>query len=296
MVVAMPGGGEVELLSERRAAAAGGPRPIVGVSCCSRLISGAIFHTVFEKYVEAVDRDAGCTPILIPAIGDRTAAGDLASILSRLDGLLLTGGRSMVAPELYGGAPGDPEVLWDRRRDQTTIPLARMAVAEGVPLFAICRGLQELCCAFGGKLEPDLLSRDATIDHRARPNLAYEDKYRPSHLIHWQADGKVAGILARRGIPPSTPVNSLHVQGIAELPPNMVAEALADDGLIEAASVKDAPSFAFGVQWHPEWFVDEQPVNAALFREFGAACRARLGSRLTGVSALRADEGARRKV
>ena len=254
---------------------AAGVRPIVGVSCCARMISDAPFHTVLDRYVDALDRFANCTALLIPARGDRLRPEDHDTLLDRLDGVLLTGGRSMVGPEFYGGPDGSPTTLRDPLRDRTSIPLARRAVEMAVPLFGICRGLQELCCAFGGALEPDLLARDPSIDHRARADRSYEDKYRPTHDVQWHSDGHIAQMLAARGVPSRTPVNSLHVQGIDRLASCMTIEATADDGLIEAASICDAANLAFGVQWHPEWHVEENPVSAVLFEVFGTACRAR---------------------
>ena len=69
-------------------------------------------------------------------------------------------------------------------------------------------------------------------------------------------------------------VNSVHSQGIDALGPELEVEAVSDDGLIEAFSVKGAPGFTLGVQWHPEWKPLENSVSTAMFREFGDACRA----------------------
>ena len=74
-------------------------------------------------------------------------------------------------------------------------------------------------------------------------------------------------------------VNSLHEQAIDRLGEGLVAEAIADDGTIEAVRVEGAPGFAYGVQWHPEWEAWQSPVGTALFEAFGAACRAFVGSR-----------------
>ena len=69
-------------------------------------------------------------------------------------------------------------------------------------------------------------------------------------------------------------VNSVHSQGVDRLGPELEVEAVADDGLIEAFTVNDAPGFTLGVQWHPEWKPLENSVSKAMFREFGDACRA----------------------
>jgi putative glutamine amidotransferase len=74
-------------------------------------------------------------------------------------------------------------------------------------------------------------------------------------------------------------VNSLHWQAIDRLAPALVAEGHAPDGVIEAVRVAKARNFAFGVQWHPEYRVTENPVSLAIFKAFGQACRARAATR-----------------
>ena len=68
-------------------------------------------------------------------------------------------------------------------------------------------------------------------------------------------------------------VNSLHSQAIDRLGDELEVEAFADDGLVEAFVVRNAPGFTLGVQWHPEWQVMDNPVSLVIFREFGDACR-----------------------
>jgi putative glutamine amidotransferase len=68
-------------------------------------------------------------------------------------------------------------------------------------------------------------------------------------------------------------VNSLHGQGVAELAPGLLVEAMSDDGLVEAFSLPAAPGFTLAVQWHPEWRITENPVSMQMFRAFGDACR-----------------------
>jgi putative glutamine amidotransferase len=71
-------------------------------------------------------------------------------------------------------------------------------------------------------------------------------------------------------------VNSLHSQGVQRLAPALIVEARAPDGVVEAFRVKDAPSFALAVQWHPEWQVMMNPFSRAMFAAFGAASRERM--------------------
>jgi len=74
-------------------------------------------------------------------------------------------------------------------------------------------------------------------------------------------------------------VNSLHAQGVARLGDGLSVEATADDGLVEAFRVADAPAFNLGVQWHPEWRSTEDELSTVMFKAFGDACRERASRR-----------------
>ena len=94
---------------------------------------------------DAID-GAGGVPVMLPALGEEIL--DM-TLLDRLDGLLFTGGRSNVEPRHYSRELDRPDTLLDPRRDATTLPLIRRAIAGGVPLLAICRGHQELNVEIG---------------------------------------------------------------------------------------------------------------------------------------------------
>ena len=95
-------------------------RPLVGIPACIKPIGAHDFHVIGRKYVDAVALAAQCTPLLLPALGERQ---DLAQLLDLLDGVMLTGSASMVAPARYGQMPRDPDILLDTERDATTFPL-----------------------------------------------------------------------------------------------------------------------------------------------------------------------------
>src|SRR3546814_9584929 len=126
-------------------------RPVVGVPACLIDDGEHRFHRVSDKYIQAVVNGTGCTPLLIPALGDWLDFGDM---VDRLDGLFLTGSPSNVEPHRYGGTPSREGTAHDPFRDATTLPLIRAAVAGGLPLFAVCRGIQELNVGLGGTLHP----------------------------------------------------------------------------------------------------------------------------------------------
>jgi putative glutamine amidotransferase len=180
-----------------------------------------------------------------------------------------------VAVNLYGGAPDRPDSPQDPKRDATTLPLIRAAVEDGLPLFCICRGIQELNVAFGGTLHTRVHEQQPeAFDHRA-PQGEMEVKYGPRHAVELTADSEIARLVGSRRIE----VNSLHWQAIDRLGERLAVEGRAPDGVIEAVRVADARSFALGVQWHPEWQVLQNPVSVALFRAFGDAARRRAEQR-----------------
>jgi putative glutamine amidotransferase len=189
-----------------------------------------------------------------------------------------------VAPELYGeSADPDPRpgLRLDPARDATTIPLVRPALREGVPLLAICRGLEELNVAFGGTLCPSLHRTPGRMDHREDESRPRDVQYAPVHAVRLTPGGTLARLWGREEVR----VNSLHDQGIARLGDGLEVEATAPDGLIEAVRVPGAPAFALGVQWHPEWFAVEDPFSLCVLRAFGEACRGRALDRRSPVPA-----------
>jgi putative glutamine amidotransferase len=105
--------------------------------------------------------------------------------------------------------------------------------------------------------------------HKENPDHTLEDQYGPSHEVSFSPGGLLRKITGQ----PGATVNSLHSQGVDTLGDRLSIEATAEDGLIEAFIVQDAPAFALGVQWHPEWQVHANDVSASIFRAFGEACR-----------------------
>ena len=188
-------------------------------------------------------------------------------MLDRLDGLLLSGSPSNVEPARYGAAKDHTPDRHDPERDETTLPLIRAALARGLPVLAICRGIQELNVALGGSLHQQVQDIPGRMDHRGGSG-SNAHRYRAKHAV--ALSGGLAGIFGKPGIM----VNSLHEQGIDRPGEGLVVEAVAPDGMIEGVRVAGAPGWAFGVQWHPEWGYADNADSMALFRAFGDACRA----------------------
>jgi putative glutamine amidotransferase len=237
--------------------------PIVGIPACARLVvNGQLRHDTPARYPAAVLGGAGAVPILIPPLGEAALA-----VLDAIDGLLLPGSPSNVHPSHYAGGDSATPESHDLERDATTLRLIPEALARGIPLLAICRGIQELNVALGGTLHQQVHAMPARMDHRPGPGTI-EEKYGPSHLVF--LSGELAKIVGATKIL----VNSLHGQAIDVLAPGLAVEAVAPDHTIEGVRVKHAKGFALGVQWHPEWGYADDSASLALFRAFGDACRA----------------------
>lgn len=242
--------------------------PLIAVPADTRLLGHHWFHAAGEKYLRAVAEAAGGLPLVVPALAD---ALEIDALLDRIDGLLFPGSPSNVEPTLYGGPPSVEGTLHDPARDALSLPLIRAALDRGVPLFAICRGLQEMNVALGGTLHQRVQEIPGMHDHRENPELPVEAQYGIAHEVTLVPGGLLESLIGR----PRIAVNSLHWQGVDRLAPGLRAEALADDGLVEAFTLPDAPGFNLAVQWHPEWMVRDNPDSVAMFEAFGAACRQR---------------------
>lgn len=183
----------------------------------------------------------------------------------------MTGSPSNVEPHRYRGPASAPGTLHDPQRDATTLPLIPRAVAAGVPVLAICRGFQEMNVAFGGTLHQKVHEVAGLMDHRDDESLPLDEQYGPAHDVILEACGLLRGLAGAERVR----VNSLHSQGVDRLGGDLVVEARAPDGLVEAFRVRSAPRFAVAVQWHPEWKVMSNDFSRALFAAFGAASRER---------------------
>lgn len=241
-------------------------KPLIGITSERSEASGYHWHRVEEHYPVAIIEASEGIPVVIPSLAARL---DHRALLQRLDGLLLTGGASNIEPEFYGRASEQPNSPRDRLRDETTFALIREAIALGVPILGICRGLQEMNVALGGTLHQRVHRVAGKFDHREDESAPVEQQYGLAHSVSLQPEGLLAALTNASEVQ----VNSVHGQGIDQLASGLRIEALAPDGLIEAVSLPNAAAFTCAVQWHPEWFVQTTPFCRALIAAFGSACR-----------------------
>ena len=225
-------------------------RPVIGLTTYAeeaRFGLNDTFAAVLPlAYVQAVHLSGGRAVLITPDAPDVDA-------LDGLDGIVFTGG-SDVDPALYGEQP-HPTTQVKPERDAAELLLLRAALAADLPTLAICRGMQLLTVAYGGKL------------HQHLPDVLGHDNHRPTSGPKFGFHRVVLapGSLARELLGESLEVNSFHHQGVAD-PGKLTATGWCpEDNLIEV--VEDpALRFAIGVQWHPEDTTDHRLFAALVDR------------------------------
>lgn len=241
-------------------------KPVIAVTADIREFDNYLWHCVPDQYVKAALLGSGLTPLMVTNFGDDL---DFDAILDSVKGVLITGSKTNVHPALYGKEATADYEPFDPARDATTLPLIRAAIMRGVPLLAICRGIQELNVALGGSLSTEIQTEDGKQDHRAPVSDDAKVRFKIQHPVHIAKGSCLAGIFGARTIE----VNSLHRQAIDQLAPNLLVEAVAEDGTVEAVSVRGAKEFAVGVQWHPEFWVESDNPSKLIFTAFGEAVK-----------------------
>lgn len=243
-------------------------KPLVWLPACHRhldLQDPGGYSVLADRYAAAVTA-MGLQPVLFPMAD----AEDVPELLPLVDGVLLTGSPSNVEAHHFGAAVLPTDTL-DPRRDALTMALVRAALGDGVPLFGVCRGLQEINVALGGSLYQRVHEEPGLMDHREPANVAMEVQFAERHEVLLAPNSMFAQWAGgTRAL-----VNSLHGQGIKELGRHLVAEAHAPDGLVEGIRVEGARAFAYGVQWHPEWRHEENRFYHRTLKAFARACEDR---------------------
>ena len=209
--------------------------PVVGIAGELWEITTALgrttFHGAREAYVDAVTR-AGGVAVVLPVV-DAALAG---AVCRSVDAIVLTGGGD-VDPHRYGADPVPEVEDVSERRDAFELALVAEALGAGLPILAICRGMQVLNVALGGSLVQHL----ADPSHNDVPGQCGD-----AHLVTVATGSALHGIVGEARIA----VNSLHHQAVDRLGDGARACAWSDDGTVEALELDGAK--VVGVQWHPE--------------------------------------------
>jgi putative glutamine amidotransferase len=129
--------------------------------------------------------------------------------------------------------------------------------------------------ALGGSLASEIQERPGSLDHRAPVSETLDERFAIHQTVSIKPGSCLAGVFGAGDIK----VNSVHRQAVDRLGPKLQVEAVAEDGTVEAVSVRDARAFAVGVQWHPEYWVKSDSISQRIFKAFGDAVRAHAAAR-----------------
>ncbi len=246
--------------------------PVVGLSCYTPLGSDSDSYSLPRYYIEAL-WEAGAQAVLLPG-------GDAGRLLCNLDGVVLAGGGDIDSSS-YGRDKGDLDYFVDPDRDRFELALLKEALALGMPVLAICRGMQILNVSLGGDLLPHLPDRfGSLVPHRLPPRepVAHDVVVDTGSSLYQIVRGE------------SFEVMSWHHQAVDRLGNGLRAVAWAADGVVEALECTEteqscdvadsatgarsvsATSWLVAVQWHPELNYRTVPAQRALFSAFVSQC------------------------
>ena len=247
-------------------------RPVIGITANYADQTGKLA----EGYYKEVAR-AGATPLIIPPLKDREA---LMNTLDHIDGLLLSGGGDL-NPLFVGEEPSPLLGSINSERDLPELLITHLAINRQLPILGICRGMQVLTVALGGKVAQDIEEsgemrvesgerREESGEMRVERRIKHSqqaDRSEPTHSVTLEKDSTLYNMVFNGEYGPSMPwpapypevlaVNSFHHQAVSDPGPHLRAVARAKDGVIEAVESTEHKPFV-GVQWHPECMGDDQ--------------------------------------
>lgn len=242
-------------------------KPIIGITC-DYLWNSNILKLNMD-YCKVVYR-AGGIPIVLPCVSVDT----VWSLLSGIDGVLLTGGQD-VDPGYYGQSPHHKLGEVNPFRDEMEIELCRQAIDKEKPILGICRGMQVMNVAAGGTLYQDIKSQwelEGLINHSQKAPGWYG-----IHEVTLKSGSKIRRIMGQEVIR----VNSFHHQAVRKVAPSFCATGWSCDGVIEAIESGEK-NFAVGVQWHPERMYEYNKNMLALIKELIQACKGKTEQEVAG--------------
>ncbi len=240
-------------------------RPVLGIIACNRIVGTEIAQAVMNRYIVSAMRYADVAALIVPSLPDLMIAAEVAP---RLDGILLTGTPSNVAPGRYGEV-AEGEGPFEPDRDEIALGLVDRMIDAAKPVFGICRGFQEINVALGGTLRRDTSASDDLIRHHAPDGVSFDAMFDHRHPVQLVEGGMLSNAYAK----PALDVNSVHYQGIGRLADGLTVEARAPDGLVEAYSARPNGAPLLAVQWHPEWGTENDSDSQTYFRLLGKALR-----------------------
>lgn len=235
-------------------------RPVVGISGNYGEQTCKIADAYYKQIV-----NAGGTPLIIPPVDDENV---INATLDSIDALLLSGGAD-INPLIMGEEPEPRLGGINAERDMPELLLTRIAYHRQIPILGICRGIQTLAVALGGKVAQDIATISGTVTPGGIKHSQDADRQVPTHSVAVADSSLLHSIYGSDRLY----VNSFHHQAVSEPGPHLIVTATAPDGIIEAVESSELKPIV-GVQWHPEgmgddglplfrWLVDE----ARLFQQ-----------------------------
>lgn len=227
------------------------PRPVIGITGNY----GDLTCKLAEGYYKSVLK-AGGVPVIIPPLADTDA---IINTLESIDGLILSGGGDY--DPRYADEEPDPK-LGDinEERDLPELFITRLAYNRQIPMLGICRGIQTLAMALGGRVKQDITDI-ATINHSQK-----EERSMATHNVIIEKDSIISQLYTLTVEHSTLPVNSFHHQAVCDCGDKFRVVAKSEDGIIEAMESREFKSI-IGVQWHPECLDDGLPLFEWLVRE-----------------------------
>ena len=222
-------------------------RPVIGITGNYEDLTCKLGRGYYQSVVAA-----GGVPVVIPPVADKHV---VINTLEHVDALILSGGGD-INPLWAGEAPSPKLHGINQERDLPELLIARLAYNRQIPMLGICRGIQTLATAFGGKVAQDI-SDVATIKHSQDA-----DRSEPTHTVIVDEESQLFDIYKSAKLM----VNSFHHQAVAEAGDKFKVVAKSPDGIIEAMESGEFKSI-LGVQWHPECLEEGLPLFQWLVNE-----------------------------
>ena len=205
-------------------------------------------------YINTVEK-AGGEPVLLDLVTDQESA---KAELEKVDCLIMTGGAD-VDPSYYGEEPDPALEDVNKERDVSDMAMLQEAIDEDMPVLCTCRGAQVLNVLSGGSLYQDIPTteefKEQTVVHRDPEEIDFT-----YHDVTIEEDSLLSQIVGEETLK----VNSWHHQGLKDIGDNLKVTAHTEDGMVECIERTDC-SYVIGVQWHPEWSVEEGDDSFLVF-------------------------------
>ena len=228
-------------------------QPVIGITANYADGDARLCDRYYQQVVSA-----GGTPVLIPPVADKQT---IINTLDHIDGLLLTGGAD-INPLWTNEEPVQRLGGINAKRDLAELLTVRLAYNRQVPMLGICRGIQTLAVALGGKVEQDIYSSRLNQSSPRIKHSQNADRTEPTHSVTVTPDSYLADLYGRQTKTTDGQaeirlfVNSFHHQAVAAPGPRFRVTAKAPDGVIEAIESNEFKSI-LAVQWHPEWLGED---------------------------------------